>query len=57
MKKRVISMLLAAVMTVSLVGGTMMTAAAEEAAEFDSLDDVTEETLHETLNETEAAAE
>ena len=33
MKKRVISMLLAAVMTVSLVGGTMMTAAAEEAAE------------------------
>ena len=32
-------------------------AAAEEAAEFDSLDDVTEETLHETLNETEAAAE
>ena len=30
---------------------------AEEAAEFDSLDDVTEETLHETLNETEAAAE
>lgn len=33
MKKRVISMLLAAVMTVSLVGGTVMTAAAEEAAE------------------------
>lgn len=33
MKKRVVSMLLAAVMTVSLVGGTMMTAAAEEAAE------------------------
>ena len=33
MKKRVISMLLAAVMTASLVGGTMMTAAAEEAAE------------------------
>lgn len=33
MKKRVISMLLAAAMTVSLVGGTMMTAAAEEAAE------------------------
>ena len=33
MKKRVISMLLAAVMTVSLAGGTMMTAAAEEAAE------------------------
>ena len=32
-------------------------AAAEEAAEVDSLDDVTEETLHETLNETEAAAE
>ena len=32
-------------------------AAAEEAAEFDSLDDVTEETLHETLNETEAAAD
>ena len=32
-------------------------AAAEDAAEFDSLDDVTEETLHETLNETEAAAE
>lgn len=33
MKKRVVSMLLAAVMTVSLVGGTVMTAAAEEAAE------------------------
>ena len=33
MKKRVISMLLAAVMTVSLVSGTVMTAAAEEASE------------------------
>ena len=31
MKKRVISMLLAAVMTVSMVSGTIMTAAAEEA--------------------------
>ena len=31
MKKRVISMLLAAVMTVSMVSGTVMTAAAEEA--------------------------
>lgn len=33
MKKKVISMLLAAMMTVSLVGGTVMTAAAEEAGE------------------------
>jgi len=33
MKKRVISVLLAAVMTVSLAGGVLMTAAAEEAAE------------------------
>ena len=31
MKKRVISMLLAAVMTVTMVSGTVMTAAAEEA--------------------------
>lgn len=33
MKKRVISMLLAAVLTVSMVGGTVMTAAADDAAE------------------------
>ena len=33
MKKRVISVLLAAVMTISMIGGTVMTAAAEEAAE------------------------